>query len=147
MKIKCPLCETENEEDARFCKECNIPLYDLKKEEEEIKEKIRRKKMEGQDILNKRKIVSIFTEKIVLKMNKFIMIPFIFILVLAIGIYGFNYFSLQSKMNDVLKDDPRNNGVEVSVHYGNYANPSILVYDLKSISNTNSMADAVSYTH
>ena len=49
MKIKCPLCETENEEDARFCKECNIPLYDLKKEEEEIKEKIRRKKMEEEE--------------------------------------------------------------------------------------------------
>jgi hypothetical protein len=44
-------------------------------------------------------------------------------------------------MNDELKNDPRNNGVEVSVHYGNYANPSILIYDLKSISNTNSMAD------
>ena len=54
---------------------------------------------------------------------------------------GVNYLWLQSQMNDVLKDDPRNNGVEVSVHYGNYVNPSILVYDLKLISNTNSMAD------
>jgi hypothetical protein len=54
---------------------------------------------------------------------------------------GFNYFRLQSQMNDVLKDDPRNNGVEVSVYYGNYVNPSILIYDLKSISKTNSMAD------
>lgn len=35
MKKICPLCETENEEDARFCQECNEPLYDLKKEEEE----------------------------------------------------------------------------------------------------------------
>ena len=46
MKKICPLCGIESEEDARFCKECNIPLYDLKKEEEEVKEKIRRKKME-----------------------------------------------------------------------------------------------------
>lgn len=46
MKKICPLCGRENEEDARFCEECNIPLYDLKKEEEEVKEKIRRKKME-----------------------------------------------------------------------------------------------------
>ena len=52
-----------------------------------------------------------------------------------------NYFQLQSQMNDVLKDDPRNNGVEVSVHYSNYVNSSILIYDLKSISKTNSMAD------
>ncbi|MBP8717992.1 MAG: tetratricopeptide repeat protein [Candidatus Atribacteria bacterium] len=28
MKKICPLCGTENEEDARFCKECNEPLYD-----------------------------------------------------------------------------------------------------------------------
>ena len=37
MKIKCPLCDFENEVGARFCKEFNIPLYDLKKEEEEFK--------------------------------------------------------------------------------------------------------------
>ena len=28
MKKICPLCETENGEDAMFCKECNEPLYD-----------------------------------------------------------------------------------------------------------------------
>ena len=28
MKKICPLCETENDEDTRFCKECNEPLYD-----------------------------------------------------------------------------------------------------------------------
>ena len=27
MKKICPLCGTENEEDSRFCKECNEPLY------------------------------------------------------------------------------------------------------------------------
>lgn len=27
MKKICPLCGTENKEDARFCKECNEPLY------------------------------------------------------------------------------------------------------------------------
>lgn len=26
MKIRCPLCELENEEDARFCSNCNTPL-------------------------------------------------------------------------------------------------------------------------
>jgi|GEM_PF-5329208 len=40
MKKICPLCETENEEDARFCKECNIPLYNIKttEQKEQIKE-------------------------------------------------------------------------------------------------------------
>jgi len=52
-----------------------------------------------------------------------------------------NVFCLQSQMSDVLKGDPRNNGVEVSVYYGNYIDPSILIYDLKSISKTNSMSD------
>jgi hypothetical protein len=43
MKKICPLCGTENEENAKFCKECNEPLYDLKKEEKKAidKEKIR----------------------------------------------------------------------------------------------------------
>jgi len=144
MKKKCPLCETENEEDAKFCKECNIPLYDIKKEEDEVKEKIKRQKIERQEILKKHKNVSFPPDTPVFKMNKSIIIPFILIiliLVLAIGIYGFNYFLLQSKMDDVLKNDPRNKGIEVSVHYDSYINPSIFVYDLKSVSNTNSMAD------
>lgn len=29
MKKKCPLCETENELDARFCIECNEPIYNI----------------------------------------------------------------------------------------------------------------------
>ena len=74
-------------------------------------------------------------------MKKFLIIICAFVLVTIIGIYGFNYFQLQSQMNDVLKGDPRNEGIKVSVHFGNYVNPSILVYDLRSISGTNSMAD------
>jgi len=73
--------------------------------------------------------------------KKSIIIIFVFIIVVAIGVYSINYFQLQAQMDNVLKDDPRNNGVEVSVHFGNYINPSILVYDLKSVSGTNSMAD------
>jgi len=77
-------------------------------------------------------------------MKKSIIAICTFILVAVIilfGIYCFNYFQLQSKMNDVIKGDPRNNGIEVSVHFCNYVNTSILIYDLKSISRTNSMAD------
>lgn len=32
MKKICPLCQHENEEDARFCTECNEPLYNLEEE-------------------------------------------------------------------------------------------------------------------
>ena len=39
MKKICPLCGTENEEDARFCKECNEPLYDFKLDKEKEKSK------------------------------------------------------------------------------------------------------------
>jgi len=28
MEKRCPLCETENEENAKFCKECNEPFYE-----------------------------------------------------------------------------------------------------------------------
>jgi len=48
-----------------------------------------------------------------------------------------NYLSLQPEMQEVIKGDPRNNGVEVSVRY----NRSILVYDLKAVGPTNSMVD------
>jgi|LSQX01.3.fsa_nt_gb SPP1 gp7 family putative phage head morphogenesis protein len=38
MKKICPLCETENDENARFCKECNEPLYSLSNEYEDGKD-------------------------------------------------------------------------------------------------------------
>jgi len=54
---------------------------------------------------------------------------------------GFDNFQLQSQMNDVLKNDPRNTGIEVSIKAENRVNTIILIYDLKSISKMNSMAD------
>jgi len=45
----------------------------------------------------------------------------------------------QPLMNEVIESDSRNKGIEISVYYGD--NQSILVYDLKTISNENSMAD------
>lgn len=64
----------------------------------------------------------------------------ILILILAL-ILGINYINLQSRMNNVLKNDPRNLNISVSVHYEKYLNPNTLVYDLKGISKENSMAD------
>lgn len=64
------------------------------------------------------------------------------VLVLALaGIYALNFFQLQSRMNRVLKEDYRNSGIEVSVHYSMYVDPSTLVYDLKTVSGSNSPAD------
>ncbi len=74
-------------------------------------------------------------------MRKIIIIIVISAFVATVGIYSFNYFQLQHQMKKVIEEDSRNNGIKVSVHFGNYVNPSILVYDLKSISGTNSMAD------
>jgi hypothetical protein len=68
-------------------------------------------------------------------------IAFATILVVIIIIYGVNYIQLQSYMDKVIKDDIRNQEINVSVHYENYVNPQILIYDLKSVSNNNSMAD------
>lgn len=74
-------------------------------------------------------------------MKKTFIIICISILLVILGIYGFNYFQLQTKMNKVLKDDPRNKGIKVSVHFSNYIKTSTLVYDLKSISESNSTLD------
>jgi hypothetical protein len=63
------------------------------------------------------------------------------LLLILISIYGVNYFQLQTQMNQILNSDPRNKGIDVSVHYKNYINISTLVYDLKSVSDNNSMAD------
>ncbi len=63
------------------------------------------------------------------------------ILLILTLIFSINYINLQSRMNDVLKNDPRNLNISVSVHYEKYLNLSILVYDLKGISKENSMAD------
>lgn len=61
--------------------------------------------------------------------------------VMIVALWGWNYFSLQSRMNRVLNGDDRNNGVQISVHYGNYVDPSRLIFDLKSISGSNSQMD------
>jgi hypothetical protein len=62
-------------------------------------------------------------------------------LLLIAAIYGWNYLALQSPMNEVLREDARNNGISVSVHYSYYLDPSTLVFDLHDVSMTNSKAD------
>jgi len=44
-------------------------------------------------------------------------------------------------MNEVIKEDPRNDGIEISVHFKNYVDSSTIIYNLKSVSGDKSMAD------
>jgi len=54
-----------------------------------------------------------------------------------------NYFSLQQTVSKVLHDDPRNDGLQVFVHYKYFINPSVLVYDLREVSGTSSPMDVM----
>lgn len=63
------------------------------------------------------------------------------LVLIPLSVYGWNYLTLQRKMAEVLDEDPRNKGVEVSVHYKTYVNPSVLVYDLRAVAGTNSRLD------
>lgn len=56
-------------------------------------------------------------------------------------VFGANYLILQSPMAKVLNADPRNKGVNVSVHFGKYINPSEIIFDLRDVSGSNSPAD------
>jgi len=74
--------------------------------------------------------------------RKRIVLAGIFLIILvSIGIYFLNYSGLQSPMNEVLSSDPRNQGIKVSVHYDNYVDQSVIVYDMTDVAGTNSEAD------
>jgi hypothetical protein len=60
----------------------------------------------------------------------------------AVGsIAAWNYVTLSRPVDRVLGQDSRNHGIEVRVHYQNYVSPSVLSFDLRSVSGENSMAD------
>jgi hypothetical protein len=65
----------------------------------------------------------------------------ILIVIVIIGLYFYNYVQLQSQMNKVIKNDSRNNGIKVDVHYANYILTSMLIFNLKSITSDKSKAD------
>ena len=44
-------------------------------------------------------------------------------------------------MNEVIKQDSRNEGIEVSVHFENYTDSKTIVFDLQEVSDEKSMAD------
>ncbi len=74
-------------------------------------------------------------------MLKKILIILFVVSVIIFAIYFFNYNQLQSKMNYVVNNDSRNDGIVVNVHFGGYLQKSILEYNLKSISSNKSKAD------
>lgn len=76
-----------------------------------------------------------------MKKQKWALLLPLLLLSLIAGVYGYNYVKLQAKMEEVISEDFRNQGIEVSVHYAGYLNPSVLVYDLRSVSGENSRAD------
>lgn len=57
------------------------------------------------------------------------------------AVFIVNPLTLQRPMSKILEADPRNDGIVVSAHYGNYLNPSELTFDLKEVSGSNSPAD------
>lgn len=63
-------------------------------------------------------------------------------LVAIVGVIALvNYAFLQRHLAAVLDADPRNSGIEASAHYQFYVVPSVLVFDLRSVSGTNSQMD------
>ncbi len=72
---------------------------------------------------------------------KKITIPLMALFLIVASIYGYNYFKLQSVMNDVLSNDHRNGGIKVRTTFENFINTDILLYNLTQVSNKKSMAD------
>ncbi len=58
-----------------------------------------------------------------------------------LGIAGANYFLVQRSAESVLKSDKRNDGIDVFAHYEYFVIPSVLVIDLRKVSDQNSPAD------
>jgi hypothetical protein len=57
------------------------------------------------------------------------------------AIYLANYIMLQQPFSDVIKSDPRNEGINFSVHYAYYVYPSELVIDVKDVKGDKSTMD------
>jgi hypothetical protein len=64
-----------------------------------------------------------------------------FIVAVVGGIWAWNYQMLQTPMNAVLASDPRSSGIQVQVHFGNYVNPSLIVYNMVGVSGETSDVD------
>lgn len=62
-------------------------------------------------------------------------------LVGVVGVFIWNHVSLQQKLDDVVSADPRNSGIECKVHFRNYIDADIIVFDLRRVGGDKSPAD------
>jgi hypothetical protein len=60
-------------------------------------------------------------------------------IVLAVAVW--NYSSVFSPVNEVVQADVRNAGITVWAHFDDYVDPSILVFDLRTVSGNSSRTD------
>lgn len=74
-------------------------------------------------------------------MSKKISIFLGLLLGLVVVIGSINFIFLQRHINSVLSEDPRNEGIEVWVHYKWFIFPNEIKYDLRELSGGNSTAD------
>lgn len=74
-------------------------------------------------------------------MKKKALIGLIILSVLIIGIYLYNYYTINNPVQTELNSDPRNSGINISTHYENYVEPNTLILDLKGFSGDKSKTD------
>ena len=74
-------------------------------------------------------------------MKKILTLCLCLLSVIVVSVFSFNYFTLIKPYEEMFQKDYRNKGVDVKVYYQHYINPNILVFDLRNIEGTNSMAD------
>jgi hypothetical protein len=77
----------------------------------------------------------------VFSMKNKLLIAFSIILIILISIFAVNYLLLQQKMNDVLAQDARNDGIKVSVRFAGFVNYKELNYNITDISDNSSSLD------
>lgn len=63
------------------------------------------------------------------------------IIVLSIGIYSYNYFTLSKPVKSIVNEDYRNEGIDFEVHYKNYINVNTFEFNLKSVSSQKAAVD------
>lgn len=57
------------------------------------------------------------------------------------GIIGLNYLYVGKYVDDIINEDSRNTGIDISVHLENYINPSVIIFDIRKVSYENSSTD------
>lgn len=62
-------------------------------------------------------------------------------LLLCVSLCAWNYVTLQRPADRVIADDVRNSGIEIFTHYEWFITPSVLVFDLREVSGSNSTLD------